>query len=477
MKKAIFAAEFGSGAAAELMVVAMTGGKASGGDAAARKAAEEWAAKREWKGEAGSASWEAGALAGRALLVVGGGERFSAKGWRRAWAAAGRAIRAAKVERVRAEWRLEGADDARTAELAAEALGEGGYAYRETADARATVVDWGADAPREAVGRGLAAAETLNAVRDVANRPANGTGPEEFAQAVSELCAEYGVAVRVKGEAELEADGAGALLGVGRGSVRGPKLIRLEWNPAGAEGKARVIVGKAILFDAGGICLKPAKGMEWMQFDQCGGMTTVAAILLAAQRGAQRRIVGYVPVAENLPSGSAQRPGDVVRAKNGKTIEVLNTDAEGRLILADALSYAGEEDAAGIVDIATLTGAAVVALGHEASAVLGTDAALVERLRGLGEAEGERLWELPLWSEYEKPLKGTFADLRNMGEPGAAGTIAGAAFLKQFVPEGMPWAHLDVAGTAYLESAKGWGGAGATLECARLLARWAGGEE
>ena len=256
-----------------------------------------------------------------------------------------------------------------------------------------------------------------------------------------------------------------------RGSRRPGCLIRVAH--AGRRGrKPLVVVGKAVTFDSGGISLKPGKNMEWMKYDKSGGLVALATVLLAARLKLPRPVVAYVPAVENMPGGNATRPGDVVTARNGKTIEILNTDAEGRLILADALSFAAEEKPAAIVDVATLTGAVIVALGHEATAVLGTDDRLTTELMLAGEAVGERLWPLPLWPEYDEMLQGQFADLKNVGD-GSAGTIAGGAFLKQFAPAGVPWAHLDVAGTAWLETEQAHGAPGATLACARLLAEWA----
>ena len=225
------------------------------------------------------------------------------------------------------------------------------------------------------------------------------------------------------------------------------------------------------MFDTGGISLKPPKNMDWMKYDKSGGMAALAAVLLAARLRLPRPVVAYIPTVENMPGGGAARPGDIVTARNGKTIELLNTDAEGRMILADALSFAAAEKPAAIVDIATLTGAVIIALGHEATAVMGNDDRLVLELMLSGEATGERLWQLPLWTEYDEMLKGRFADLKNIGD-GSAGTIAGGAFLKQFVPGNIPWAHLDIAGTAWLEEDKPQGASGATLVPARLLADW-----
>ena len=258
-----------------------------------------------------------------------------------------------------------------------------------------------------------------------------------------------------------------------KGSRRPGCLIRLAHAGQRGSGlKPLVVVGKAVTFDTGGISLKPAKDMDWMKYDKSGGMAALATVVLAARLKLSRPVIAYIPAAENMPGGGAARPGDIVTARNGKTIEILNTDAEGRLILADALSFAAEEKPAAIVDIATLTGAAIVALGHETAALMGNDDQLMLELMLSGEATGERLWQLPLWPEYDAMIQGQFADLKNIGD-GTAGTIAGGAFLKQFVPESIPWAHLDIAGTAWLEKGQPHGAPGATLTCARLLTDWA----
>ena len=315
------------------------------------------------------------------------------------------------------------------------------------------------------------AGEILREVRDLANLPANALGPLELAAQAKKLAKRAGLSCKVWDMAALKKENCGALLAVAQGSRRPGCLIRLAY--AGKRGlKPLVVVGKAVMFDSGGISLKPGKNMEWMKYDKSGGMVALATVLLAARLQLPRPVIAYIPAVENMPGGGATRPGDIVKARNGKTIEILNTDAEGRLILADALSFAAEEKPAAIVDVATLTGAVVIALGHEATAVLGNDDRLVLDLMLSGEAVGERLWQLPLWPEYDEMLKGQFADLKNVGD-GTAGTIAGGAFLKAFVPEGIPWAHLDVAGTAWLETDRAHGAAGATLAGARLLADWA----
>lgn len=449
-----------------------------------RRAAEGWIGEEKYEGKAGTAAWPRGC--GKVLLAgIGPKKDFHAARWVRAWAAAGRALaKAAGVGAASFEWPVGttfpmGIEE--LAGLAADGLAGGAYVfdgYRTEKKARGYKFWWrgealGAKGAREAVRRSAATSEVLWEVKDLANRAANEFGPEELAAAAKRLAKAAGAECRVWNAKALEREKCGALLAVAKGSRRPACLIRVATaGKGGGRLKPLVVVGKAVTFDSGGLTLKPGKGMEWMKYDKSGGMAALAAVLVAARLGTRRPVVVYVPAVENMPGGGATRPGDVVRARNGKTVEILNTDAEGRLILADALTFAAEEGPAAIVDVATLTGAAVVALGHEVTALMANDDRLALDLVLSGEATGERLWQLPLWPEYEEMVKGQFADLKNVGD-GSAGTIAGGAFLKQFVPDDVPWAHLDIAGTAWLEKDEARGEAGATLAPARLLADWA----
>ena len=456
---------------------------AAGLPAVDRHAVETWCRAAEFAGEVGATAWPAGLPAPVLLVGVGRKEEFHAARWRRAWAAAGRALaQAAAVQRAAFEWPAAAAfplDTAALAGLAEDGLLAGAYAfetYKTKKRARAWTFEWvgavlAAEPVRAAVRRAEIAGAVLRDVRELANRPANELGPAELAAQARKLARAAGVPCRVWDAAALAKEKCGALLAVARGSRRPGCLIRLAHADKRGQ-KPLVVVGKAVTFDSGGISLKPGKNMEWMKYDKSGGMAALATVLIAARLKLPRPVVAYIPAVENMPGGGATRPGDIVTARNGKTIEVLNTDAEGRLILADALSFAADEKPAAIVDVATLTGAVIVALGHEATAVLGSDDRLVLDLMLSGEATGERLWQLPLWPEYDEMLKGQFADLKNVGD-GSAGTIAGGAFLKAFVPAGIPWAHLDIAGTAWLEKDEACGAAGATLAPARLLADWA----
>ena len=324
---------------------------------------------------------------------------------------------------------------------------------------------------KAALRRAQIIAETLCAVKDIANLPANEANPNTIATAARALARKHGLQCQVYDRAALKKQGCNALLAVGQGSRHAPCMIVLK-HPGTRRGlKPVVIVGKTITFDTGGLSLKPAKCMEWMKYDKCGGMAVLAAMSILAQLRIPRPVIGVLAVAENMPDGGATKPGDIVKSRSGKTIEILNTDAEGRLVLADALSFSAGYKPAAIVDLATLTGAVLVALGHLAAAILSTDESLADRLKLAGEKTGERLWPLPLFPEYTDDIRGQFADLKNIGG-GTAGTIIGGAFLKQFVPENMPWAHIDIAGTAWEEKDRSYGSAGATLFGARLLVEW-----
>jgi leucyl aminopeptidase len=231
-----------------------------------------------------------------------------------------------------------------------------------------------------------------------------------------------------------------------------------------------VIVGKSITFDSGGISIKPAEKMEQMKTDMSGGATVLGTMKALAQLKLPVSVVGLLPATENMPSGTAVKPGDVVRAMSGKTIEVINTDAEGRMILADALSYAARYKPSAVVDLATLTGACVVALGNRATGVMGTNPKLIDQLKRAGERCGERVWELPLWEEYQEQIKSDVADMKNVGGRGA-GAITAAAFLQKFVDD-YPWAHLDIAGTSWNDDPRPYSPKGATGVGVRLLVQW-----
>ena len=293
-------------------------------------------------------------------------------------------------------------------------------------------------------------ANSVRLARDLGNRPGNDLTPEALASTAREVCGdEAGLRVTVLGPKELAKEKMGGILAVSQGSSEDPRLIVLEHRPKKPK-KSIVLVGKGVTFDAGGISLKPAKDMGWMKYDMCGAATVLAILWAAAQLELPFKVVGLIPSAENLPSGEALKPGDIITMANGKTVEVDNTDAEGRLLLGDALTYAERFHPDVIIDFATLTGACVVALGHEAAGAMGNDDELLDTLVRLGEEVGERVWRLPLYEEYFSYLKSEWADMKNAGSRWGGAVTAGA-FLQQFVPEKAAWAHVDVAGVAWAE--------------------------
>jgi len=298
----------------------------------------------------------------------------------------------------------------------------------------------------EGVATGQSICRGVTFARDLVNEPGNVKSPDFLASQARTMAEENGLKCTIMGQDELAAQGFGAMLGVAQGSVREPRLIVLEHN-GGGDAHPIALVGKGVVFDAGGISLKPAEKMDEMKMDMAGGAAVLGTLLAAARLKLPINLVGIVPAVENLPSGSAIRPGDILTSLSGRTIEVLNTDAEGRLILADALAYAKRFEPRLVIDLATLTGACIIALGHHASAVLGNHEGLVRKLLQAGEASGERLWQLPLWDDYAAQLKSDVADIKNIGGR-PAGTITAAAFLGKFA-SGLKWAHLDIAGTAW----------------------------
>jgi leucyl aminopeptidase len=325
-----------------------------------------------------------------------------------------------------------------------------------------------------ALERGAAVARAVALARDLTNTTSVDKSPQWLAERTEELAGEAGLTVRVRDERVLAAEGFGGLVAVGSGSDRPPRLIELTYEPEGAtEGRHLVLVGKGITFDSGGLSLKPNEGMKTMKTDMAGGAVVIAVMSALRELGVPVKVTGLVAAAENMPSGSAMRPGDVIRHYGGTTSEVLNTDAEGRLVLADALAYADAElDPAAVVDIATLTGAAKVALGWRHAALYATDDALADDLTGAGQDAGEALWRMPLVDEYREAIDSDVADVANMGRGGfGAGSITAALFLREFAG-GRPWAHLDIAGPARAASDDGEITKGATGFGVRLLLRW-----
>lgn len=311
-------------------------------------------------------------------------------------------------------------------------------------------LDEGETAIREAMaidtGRSLA--------RDLGNLPANICTPTYLAEQARQMADRHSsIATRILDEAEMEKLGMGALLAVSRGSHEPAKLIVMEHMAGPESAKPIVLVGKGVTFDAGGISLKPAAKMDEMKFDMCGGASVFGAMEMAARLELPINLVGVVPSSENLPDGNANKPGDIVTTMSGQTVEVLNTDAEGRLLLCDALTYVERNyEPAAVVDIATLTGACVVALGHHASGLFSNQTGLARELRTAGDFIGDRAWEMPLWEEYQEQLKSEFADFANIGGP-PAGSVTAACFLHRFARK-LRWAHLDIAGTAWTSGSR-----------------------
>jgi leucyl aminopeptidase len=339
---------------------------------------------------------------------------------------------------------------------------------------RLVVVVEGADEKllKRGVEFGAVVGESINFTRDLANEPGAYMTPTDMAERARDIANEFGLSIDVLDEARMEQEGMGSLLSVARGSDQPAKLIVLKYTPANVDAEDKELlafVGKGVTFDSGGISLKPGENMELMKYDMTGGATVMGAMRAIAQLKPPIPILGVAPCTENLPSGKATKPGDVVRAMTGKTIEIINTDAEGRLILADAIAYAKKLGATKIIDMATLTGAVSIALGDVNVAVLGTDQKLIDEIIEAGREVGEKFWQLPLDKEYSKQIKSDIADIKNVGGR-KAGTITAAAFLKEFA-DGVSWAHLDIAGTAWGDDAKPYRSKGPTGIAVRTLLR------
>ena len=285
--------------------------------------------------------------------------------------------------------------------------------------------------------------------RDLVSEPPNVLYPESFAERLRDL-ETIGVEVEVLDQAQMDRLGMGALLGVAQGSHRPGRLVTMKWNGSSKKGKPLALVGKGVTFDTGGISLKPGAGMDEMKGDMGGAAAVAGAMKAVALRKAKANVVGIVALVENMPGPNAQRPGDIVTTMSGQTIEVLNTDAEGRLILADAVWYAQDKfDPAAVIDLATLTGAVIVALGHEHAGLFANDEDLAHAITAAATAEGEAVWRLPLSAAYDKLIDTPNADMKNIAGKPMAGSIIGAQFVKRFIKDGVPWAHLDIAGTAW----------------------------
>jgi len=344
---------------------------------------------------------------------------------------------------------------------------------QKTVDRLIVTIDGGDQAALDrGVNAGKIVGESINFTRDLANEPGGYMTPTDMAERARDIANEFGLNIDVLDESRMEQEGMGSLLSVARGSEQPAKLIILKYTPANFEGDDKELlafVGKGVTFDSGGISLKPGENMELMKYDMTGAATVMGAMRAIAQLKPPIPILGVAPCTENLPSGKATKPGDVVKAMTGKTIEIINTDAEGRLILADAIAYAKKIGATKIIDMATLTGAVSIALGDVNTAVLGTDQELIDEIISAGREVGEKYWQLPLDKEYSKQIKSDIADIKNVGGR-KAGTITAAAFIKEFA-DGVAWAHLDIAGTAWGDDAKPYRSKGPTGIAVRTLLR------
>lgn len=319
--------------------------------------------------------------------------------------------------------------------------------------------------------RGEIIGDSINFTRDLANEPPNILTPTEMANRAQKMAKEAGLKCEILDEAKMERMGMGSLLSVTQGSAQPAKMIVLRYQPkknTGTKGELLSLVGKGITFDTGGISIKPAENMDAMKYDMSGGATVIGTMRAIGLLQPSVPVLGVVAAVENMPGGKATRPSDVVTAMNGKTVEILNTDAEGRLILADAVAYAEKQGATRIVDMATLTGAVIIALGDVNTGILGNDQELVEEIIECGKQVGENFWQLPLGKEYSKAIKSDIADVKNIGYARKAGTIIGGAFIQEFIDKAK-WAHLDIAGTAWADDTKPFRSKGPTGVAVRTL--------
>ncbi len=371
--------------------------------------------------------------------------------------------------------------EADNAEAAASFIAEGAISggfdpaiYQTPEDKKTTVEsvtilsgDANAKALQSGLARGTILGEAVNFARRLAVTPANDMTPAILADEAAKAGKAAGLEVEVLDEAKARELGMGSFLSVAAGSAQPPKFIIMRYNGDPGSKELTALVGKGITFDTGGISIKPAERMEEMKYDMSGGAGVIASMVAIGKLKPKLNVVGLVPATENMPGGKATKPGDVVKAMNGKTIEVINTDAEGRLILADALCYANKLGATRIIDCATLTGACVIALGHAASAAVGNDESYMHQFLNVAKSTGERYWHMPLYDDYANQMKSDIADLKNTGGR-PAGTLTASAFLKAFVDK-TPWIHLDIAGTAYLDNEFAWQAKGPTGTPVRAL--------
>jgi leucyl aminopeptidase len=423
-------------------------------------------AEAEFEGKAGEALAvpTGGALAVKAAVLIGLGARdeLTVDRFRAAGAAlARRAKKVATVATTLVEAAPDSLEKAAVAQAVVEGIVLGGYQYLEykseakrSALESVVVLARGGAAVRRAIERGEVVAAAVVWARDAVNLPSAEKSPAALAKSIQQLLRGKGVKVEVLEPDALAQQRLGGILGVGQGSEQEPRLVKMTYAPKGARGSL-ALVGKGVVFDSGGLSLKTGSGMETMKTDMGGAAAVIGAMSALAALGVTTKVTAYTPLVENMPSGSAIRPGDVLRFRNGKTAEVLNTDAEGRLILADALALAAEGEPDAIVDLATLTGACVVALGDKIAGRMGNDDAWGAEVQEAADRAGEPVWPLPLPEEYRKLLDSEIADLRNIGTSGYGGALTAGLFLQAFVGD-VPWVHLDIAGPARAGSDDGY---------------------
>jgi len=418
------------------------------------------------------------------IAFIGAGKRadFTTERLRRVAGAAALGARQRRVQRLawlnRGDLPLLAAVQAATEGIALSAFSADRYKSGERGAPpidQALIIAASVEEPSEleaAIERGRILGESSNIARELSNEPSNVLTPAIFAERAAEICGAAGISVEILGEPEIEDLGMGLLLGVARGSAEPPRVIVMRHRPAGAPATPVLgLVGKGITFDTGGISIKPADGMERMKDDMAGGAAVICAMRAIGLLNAPINVIGIVPATENMPGGRAMKPGDVLTSASGKTVEVINTDAEGRLVLGDGLWYAQKLGATHLVDVATLTGAAVVALGKVTSAIFGQPDEWVEIVRRTAQDAGDRCWPMPLYEEYAEQLRSEIADMLNTGGR-PAGACTAAMFLKEFAG-GLPWVHLDVAGTAWSDEPKPWMPKGASGVAVRTLAELA----
>jgi len=419
-----------------------------------------------------------GVAAARVLLAgAGKPEKFDSAEFRKLVAAAVRYLKGKSVKSAAAA--LAGAyagDDFASAAVEGALLGNYEPDRYQTGNDKKSLesftVAGGSPTLERAAARGRILAEAQNFARDLANEPANLLTPVKMGEAARQMAAEFGLECEILDRDRMAQLRMGSLLGVAQGSAEPPVLIVIRYRPQAGGNSAHLgLVGKGVTFDSGGISIKPADGMEKMKYDMSGGAAMIGAMRAIGQLKPAIPVSAFIPCVENMPGSRAQRPGDIVTAMSGKTIEVINTDAEGRLILADALAYARQLGCTHLVDAATLTGAIVVALGHLNAGLFSNNDAMRDRVLNAARAEGERMWAMPLDDDYKDYLKSAFADLANVGGRWG-GAVTAAYFLKEFAEE-TPWVHLDIAGTAYLDDAKPYMAKGPTGLPVRTLVRLA----